>query len=83
MFVPLRLYLRSLILEKPTDFNGYYPRYSIQYIFQHSLLPFVELLEIEYLRILRGDERDMRRNVADFRYELFLCLMIAVRLVKI
>ena len=79
MFRPLRLYLRSLVLEVPASVGNYLPKYGTKYTFTHSLEPTVELLEAELLRILRTDDDTMAKNIQDFLDELRLCMTIAVR----
>ena len=78
MHQPLQLYLRSLILDMPSDLDLYLPPNEIQYIFEHSIAPSVDALEYELLRVLRSSDHYMQQNVQEFRDELSICLVLTV-----
>ena len=78
MHQPLQLYLRSLILDMPSDLDLYLPPNEIQYIFEHSIAPSVDALEYELLRFLRSSDHYMQQNVQEFRDELSIWLVLTV-----
>ena len=78
MHQPLQLYLRSLILDMPSDLDLYLPPNEIQYIFEHSIAPSVDALEYELLRVLRSGDHYMQQNVQEFCDELSICLVLTV-----